>query len=105
MKNVLVSVYDKLAEEKWDLTQKDFSREYLGKCETYLAYLKSSQNEASTDALVKLWGKLIQEKKRSEQCLPTARTLHHRHTLTDWAELYGMLGREVFEAIEQKMIN
>ena len=39
----LQEIYNQLATEKWDLTERQFSKEYLGKCETYFAYLKSTK--------------------------------------------------------------
>ena len=41
-----------------DLTEKDYSTRYLGRCKSYYAYLKSTGKQASTDVLLKLWAQL-----------------------------------------------
>ncbi len=51
----------------WDpnFSERRFSRVYLGKCETYLAYLRSTGNEPSADAQLSLWANL---KKKRQIC-------------------------------------
>ena len=52
------------------LTEKDYSTNYLGRCKSYYAYLKSTGKQPSTDVLLKLWAQLNvnerQGKKRKE---------------------------------------
>ncbi len=96
MNNFLQIVYDKLAAEHWDLTERQFSREYLGKCETYFAYLKSTGKEPSADALLKLWGKLNREKKLYEDSIQHAQSAPQMQIVTDWGELYSDLSEATF---------
>ncbi len=41
-----------------DLTEKDHSTRYLGRCKSCYAYLKSTGRQTSTDVLLKLWAQL-----------------------------------------------
>ena len=41
-----------------NLTEKDYSTLYLGRCKSYYGYLKSTGRKASTDVLLKLWAHL-----------------------------------------------
>ena len=41
-----------------DLTEKDHSINYLGRCKSCYAYLKSTGRQASTEVLLKLWTQL-----------------------------------------------
>ena len=41
-----------------DLTEKEYSTRYLGRCKSCYAYLKSTGRQASTDVLLKLWAQL-----------------------------------------------
>ena len=51
-----------------DLTEKDYSTRYLGRCKSYYAYLKSTGRQASTDVLLKLWAQLrLAEKKGTKE--------------------------------------
>jgi hypothetical protein len=50
-----------------DLTEKDYSTRYLGRCKSCYAYLKSTGRQASTDVLMKLWASLRLAEKRGER--------------------------------------
>ena len=50
-----------------DLTEKDHSINYLGRCKSCYAYLKSTGRQASTDVLMKLWANLRLAEKRDER--------------------------------------
>ena len=51
-----------------DLTEKDYSTRYLGRCKSCYAYLKSTGRQASTDVLLKLWAQLrLAEKKDTKE--------------------------------------
>ena len=74
MTNIIENTYKTLANTgELDLTEKDYSTNYLGRCKSYYAYLKSTGRQASTDVLLKLWAQLrlaekkdIKEKSRRE---------------------------------------
>ena len=50
-----------------DLTEKEYSTRYLGRCKSCYAYLKSTGRQASTDVLLKLWAQLRLAGKRGER--------------------------------------
>ena len=59
MTNIIETTYKTLANTgELDLTEKDYSTNYLGRCKSYYAYLKSTGRQASTNALLKLWAQL-----------------------------------------------
>ena len=59
MTNIIETTYKTLANTgELDLTEKDYSTNYLGRCKSYYAYLKSTGKQASTDVLLKLWAQL-----------------------------------------------
>ena len=49
-----------------DLTEKDHSTRYLGRCKSCYAYLKSTGKQASTDVLLKLWAQLRLAEKQAK---------------------------------------
>ena len=64
MTNIIETTYKTLANTgQHDLTEKEYSTKYLGRCKSYYAYLKSTGRQASTDVLLKLWAQL----KKAEQ--------------------------------------
>jgi hypothetical protein len=64
MTNIIEHTYTALANTgELHLTEKDYSTNYLGKCKSYYAYLKSTGRQASTEVLLKLWTQL----KKAEQ--------------------------------------
>ena len=69
--NIIENTYTALANTgELHLTEKDYSTNYLGRCKSYYAYLKSTGKQPSTDVLLKLWAQLNvnerQGKKRKE---------------------------------------
>jgi len=100
----LQEIYNQLATEKWSLTEREFSKEYLGKCETYFAYLKSTGKVPSADALLRLWGKLKKDKQLYEASLELTNSETQRQFLVDWIALYERLQGEVFEAIKKRAV-
>lgn len=101
---ILDKIYNQLATEKWGLTERQFSKEYLGKCETYFAYLKSTGKEPSSDALLKLWGRLNTERQLYKASLGRTYSGPQKQILTDWATLYEKLIGEVFEAMKKRAV-
>ena len=50
------------------LTEKDYSTNYLGRCKSYYAYLKSTGKQPSTEVLLQLWAQLrLAEKKGTKE--------------------------------------
>ena len=59
MTNIIEHTYTALANTgELRLTEKDYSTNYLGRCKSYYAYLKSTGRQASTEVLLKLWTQL-----------------------------------------------
>ena len=55
MTNIIGHTYKELANiGEMRLTEKDYSTNYLGRCKSYYAYLKSTRRQASKDVLLKL---------------------------------------------------
>ena len=69
MTNIIETTYKTLANTgELDLTEKDYSTNYLGRCKSYYAYLKSTGRQASTDVLLKLWAQLrLAERKDTKE--------------------------------------
>ena len=67
MTNIIEHTYKELADTgELHLTEKDYSTNYLGRCKSYYAYLKSTGRQASTDVLLKLWAQLRLAEKQAK---------------------------------------
>ena len=67
MTNIIEHTYKELANTgKLRLTEKDYSTNYLGRCKSYYAYLKSTGRQASKDVLLKLWAQLRLAEKQAK---------------------------------------
>ena len=59
MTNIIEHAYTALANTgELSLTEKDYSTNYLGRCKSYYAYLKSTGKQPSTEVLLQLWAQL-----------------------------------------------
>ena len=59
MTNIIEHAYTALANTgELHLTEKDYSTNYLGRCKSYYAYLKSTGKQPSTEVLLQLWTQL-----------------------------------------------
>lgn len=96
MNDFLQQIYNELALEHINFTERDFSTEYLGRCGSYFAYLKSTNKSPSTNAILNLWRKINFEKKLYEQILPSAKSSTQKQILVDWIALYSKLQGEVY---------
>ena len=68
MTNIIEHTYTALANTgELHLTEKDYSTNYLGRCKSYYAYLKSTGKQASTDVLLKLWAQLRLAEKQANK--------------------------------------
>lgn len=101
MREIIQDVFDTLRALPRGLSQKDFSREWLGQSETYWAYIKSSGAEPSTETLIRLWGRLRFEESICAAQLPLAKTELQRDMLLKWTQLYSELGERVFGALNR----
>ena len=69
MTNIIETTCKTLANTgQHDLAEKDHSINYLGRCKSYYAYLKSTGRQVSTDVLLKLWAQLrLAERKDTKE--------------------------------------
>ena len=59
MTNIIENTYKTLANTgELRLTEKEYSTNYLGRCKSYYAYLKSTGKQPSTEVLLQLWTQL-----------------------------------------------
>ena len=59
MTNIIEHTYTALVNTgELHLTEKDYSTNYLGRCKSYYAYLKSTGKQPSTEVLLQLWAQL-----------------------------------------------
>ena len=59
MTNIIEHAYTALANTgELSLTEQDYSTNYLGRCKSYYAYLKSTGKQPSTEVLLQLWAQL-----------------------------------------------
>ena len=59
MTNIIENTLKTLANTgELDLTEKEYSTNYLGRCKSYYAYLKSTGKQPSTEVLLQLWAQL-----------------------------------------------
>lgn len=101
MNNFLQQIYNELATEHINFTERDFSIEYLGKCGSYFAHLKSADKEPSADALLTLFAILSKQRYLYEQNLPIAKSSTQRQILNDWIALYSKLQGDVFVVLKR----
>ena len=104
MNEILHHTYDSLILDGLDISQRQFSKKYLGKCETYMAYLKSGGHQVSNDALLSLWGQLNTRKHHFQADIQTARTESYREILERRVHLLGSLSQDVFKELENRHI-
>ena len=69
MTNIIENTYKTLANTgELHLTEKDYSTNYLGRCKSYYAYLKSTGKQPSTEVLLQLWAQLrLAERKDTKE--------------------------------------
>ena len=102
MTAILDEVYTKLAAEKHEFTETDFSQQYLGKSGTYFAYLRCTGKDVSSDALLKLWGKLNIEQQTCSNAMTSTQHPFSKHMLQEWVELYSELSQTVFAELHER---
>ena len=101
---ILHHTYKALLSDGLDISQRQFSKKYLGKCETYMAYLKSGGHQVSNDALLSLWGQLHTRKHHYQADIETAQTESYREILERRVHLLGSLSQDVFQEIKNRHI-
>ena len=104
MNQILHHTYDSLISDGLDISQRQFSKKFLGKCETYFAYLKSGGHKVSNDALLSLWRQLNVKKHHYQADIEAARTESYREILSRRVHLLGSLSQDVFKELENRHI-
>jgi hypothetical protein len=102
MTAILENIYRRIADEKHDFTETEFSQQYLGKSGTYFAYLKCTGKDVSSDALLKLWGRLNIEHQTCANALTRTQHAFSKHMLQEWVELYSGLSNDVFTVLHER---
>ncbi len=105
MRHILEDIYQQLSVDDEYLTERDFSKDYLGRCGSYFAYLKSSDSQPSADVMLHLWGTLKQKKQVCEYQLPRARHPLNKHNLTNALSQYSSLAERAFQALNDLAIS
>ena len=96
MSAVLQEIYNELVIEKIDFTERQFSKEYLGKTGSYMAYLKSMKKEASADCLLLLFGKLSRDKQKYEDQMSVIGNNGVNYLIQENIALYDRLRGRVY---------
>ena len=104
MNQILHHTYNSLISDGLDISERQFSKKFLGKCETYYAYLKSGGHQVSNDALLSLWGQLNEKKHHYEADIEAAHTDSYRKILERRIRLLGSLSQDVFKEIKNRHI-
>jgi hypothetical protein len=102
MTAILENIYGRLAAEKYRFTESEFSEQYLGKCSSYFAHLKSTGKQVSIDALWKLWSTLNIEHEMCLYDISNAKREFQRQMLAEAAELFRDLREEVFTELRER---
>lgn len=96
MSAVLQNVFNELQIDNIELTEREFSRKYLGKSGSYLAMLKSTKTEASANCLLKLFGTLSKEKHLYEKQLRTYRTERQKQIIERFISRHDKLRGQIY---------
>jgi hypothetical protein len=102
MTAILENVYRKLADEKYQFTESEFSVQYLGKSSSYFAYLKCTGKQVSVDALLRLWGKLNTEHQVCMSDINRAINPFQKHIIFEWAELLREQSEQVLTELNER---
>jgi hypothetical protein len=101
LRDLIEDIYKELTLDHWYLTEREFSKEYLGRCGSYFAYLKSSDSQPSADVVLHLWGKLSHQKAVAEYQLPRARHPLNIYNLENDQRRYSALSQRAFEVLSK----
>lgn len=104
MNEILTDTYDALRSEGISISQRQFSKNYLGKCFSYFGYIKSTNQPVSDKTLFELSSCLNREKHRYQADIGDAHTQSYKDILERRVELFGSLSRDVFRKIEERHI-
>lgn len=100
--DLLNHVFDELAELNSDITHKDYSKIYLGRCGSYYSYLKSTGKQPSTDVLLHLWNKLNAQQNKFRLCASYAQNDREQQFFSDWIAVYQKLGDDVLSVLKER---
>ena len=87
--------------ERLGMSEKAFSRDWLGMSVSYWAYIKSAKANPSAECLLRLYGRLKHQKQIHEYQLSTAKTEIQRYFINDGLALYASLAEKAHTAIEE----
>ena len=96
MTNIIEHTYKDLADTgELRLTEKDYSTNYLGRCKSYYAYLKSTGRQASTDVLLKLWAQLRLAEKQANKKSKTKYDFFKKHQPSHLQKMASELSNKI----------
>lgn len=93
--NMIEEIYRELKLEHLNLTEAEFSKDYLGRSDTYFAYLKSAEKQASAAALLNLLKRLRTDKVVCERQLQKQSSDYSNRLMLNWIGLYERLGDKI----------
>lgn len=99
--NIVDEIFSKLRRRNNTLTAQDFSLEWLGKSKSYYAYLQSTGAEPSLEAVIKLYGNALKQRKKWDSYLERNKDKHDVAHLEGVAEFYGQLSEHIETKIKK----
>ena len=104
MTAILENIYRRLAAEKHDFTETEFSVHYLGRSKSYFAFLKSSGQQISSESLLNLWGKLTTEHQMYSSAIKRTEHPYQKQMLIDRSQFYKKLTKDVFSCLCERAV-
>ena len=102
--DIIENTYLKL-KQRQDISGYEYSREWLGKSQGYFAYLQCSGAEPATDALLKLWGKALENEDYWKQYIQRHSSKRETGHLKGIVIFYQRLAEEIGEAVKKTALN
>jgi len=99
--NIVDEIFSKLRRRNNNLTAQDFSLEWLGKSKSYYAYLQSTGAEPSLEAVLKLYGSALKQRKKWETHIERNKGKHDMSHLEGVAAFYGQLSEQIETRIKK----
>ena len=101
MKDIIQDIYEEMAIERLGMSEKEFSRSWLCMSETYWAYIKSTGASPSAECLVRLYGRLKQQRQVCEYQMKNSRSAIQGEFIKNLVVLYGGLEDKARAAIDE----
>ena len=100
MTNIIEHAYTALANTgELNLTEKDYSTYYLGRCKSYYAYLKSTGKQPSTEVLLQLWAQLRLAEKQEKTRNKTKYDFFKKHQPNQFQKTTREMSKKVLDEL------